>query len=166
MTSVLTKHNVRYTQNTNRSLSFCHFARIHVLTLYVYWNSKTHIWLDFECSSSSHHQILKNRMRITNMYTNLLVYELWIHQNIQKIRGLVESTRTTNRQMSTLAPAMHQLRVRVDLLFAAANTWFSIFARVCEYSANSANTSCAIWKMCLKVLKTDFIALSGILALL
>ena len=32
-----------------------------------------------------------------------------------------------------------------------ANTWFSLFARTCEYSANSANTSGAIWESSFEV---------------
>ena len=36
------------------------------------------------------------------------------------------------------------LSFRLDMLFAAANTWFSLFARICEYSANTPG---AIWKM-------------------
>ena len=53
----------------------------------------------------------------------------------------------------------------VDLLFAAANTRFSLFARICEYSASSANTSGAIWKTRLKVLYTLFNVFSGTVAL-
>ena len=70
MTSVLIKHNVSYPHNTNISLNFCHFARI--LTFYDYWHSKTRIWLDFECLSSSHHQTLKIRIMIRMRITNIL----------------------------------------------------------------------------------------------
>ena len=62
--------NVSYPQITSRSLYFRHFARI--LTFYDYWHSKTRIWLDFECLSSSHHQTLKIRIMIRMRITNIL----------------------------------------------------------------------------------------------
>ena len=49
----------------------------------------------------------------------------------------------------------------LDLLFAAANTWFSLFARICEYSANSANTSGAIWKRSFEGLIHRFYCIFG-----
>ena len=55
--------------------------------------------------------------------------------------------------------------LQIDMLFAAANTWFSLFARICEYANIRRIVRILLvqfGKCPLKVLYTDFITFSGI----
>ena len=95
--------------------------------------------------------------------------EWWISSLFEKITFKLKLiNQSINLHSLSLSEHMHYysqnafiVSLTIDMIFAATNTWFSIFAWICEYSANNANISSANWKMSFEGLVHRFYCFFG-----